>query len=97
MEQNLAGGKKFKVFVLFFSFPTWSYELEFLMYLSSRKQITESWNYFFIFINFFFFFFFFFFRAAPEAYEGSQSRGRIRATAVASYHSHSNAGSEPNL
>ena len=37
------------------------------------------------------------FRAAPAAYGGSQSRGRIRATAAGQHHSHSNAGSELHL
>ena len=41
--------------------------------------------------------FFAFFRAAPEAYGGSQARGQIGATAAGLHHSHSNAGSEPNL
>ena len=35
-----------------------------------------------------------FFRAAPEAHGGSQTRGRIRATAAGLHHSHSHAGSE---
>ena len=39
-----------------------------------------------------FFVFFFFLRAAPEAYGGSQARGRIGAVAVSLHHSHSNAG-----
>ena len=33
-------------------------------------------------------------RAIPEAYGGSQARGRIRATSAGLYHSHSSAGSE---
>ena len=37
------------------------------------------------------------FRAPPEAYEGSQARGQIGATAAGLYHSHSNARSEPHL
>ena len=39
------------------------------------------------------FFFFSIFRATPEAYGGSQARGRIRTIAA----SHSNTGSEPHL
>ena len=41
--------------------------------------------------------FFFFFRAAPVAYGGSQTRGRIGATAAGLHHSHSNTGSEQSL
>ena len=37
------------------------------------------------------------FRAASAAYEGSQARGPIRATATVLLHSHSNARSEPHL
>ena len=37
------------------------------------------------------------FRAATTAYEGSQARGRIRATAAGLCHSHSNTGSELHL
>ena len=36
-------------------------------------------------------------RAAPEAYGGSQARGRIGAVAAGLHHSHSNAGSKPHL
>ena len=36
------------------------------------------------------FFYFLLFRAAPVAYEGSQARGLIRATATSLFHSHSN-------
>ena len=39
----------------------------------------------------------FFFRAAPAAYEGSQARGQIGATAASLHHRHSNAGSKPSL
>ena len=39
------------------------------------------------------YFYFFHFRAAPAAYGGSQTRGRIWATAANLHHSHSNAGS----
>ena len=35
--------------------------------------------------------------AAPEAYGGSQARGRIGAAATSLRQSHSNAGSEPQL
>ena len=45
----------------------------------------------------FFFFFFAFSRAAPEAYGGSQARGRIKAVAAGLCQSHSSAGSEPRL
>ena len=49
-------------------------------------------------ISFFFFFCLFAFsRAAPEAYEGSQARGRIGAVATGLRQSHSNSGSEPRL
>ena len=41
--------------------------------------------------------FLFFFKATPKAYGGSQSRGRIGATAASLNHSHSNAGSKPRL
>ena len=37
------------------------------------------------------------FWAAPAAYEGSQARGLIRATAAGLHQSYSNAGSEPCL
>ena len=36
-------------------------------------------------------------RAAPEAYGGSQAKGRIRAVAAGPHQSHSNMGSEPCL
>ena len=49
------------------------------------------------FINPPFFFFFGLFRAALAAYEGSQTRGPIRATAAGLHHSHNNIGSEPHL
>ena len=39
----------------------------------------------------------FFFRAAPVAYGGSQTRGRIGAIAASLRHSHSNGRSEPHL
>ena len=42
-------------------------------------------------------FFFYLFRATPEAYGGSQARGRIRAAASGLHHSHSNTGSEVHL
>ena len=45
----------------------------------------------------FFFLFLSFFRAAPAACGGSQTRGRIRATAAGLRQSHSIAGSEPRL
>ena len=38
-----------------------------------------------------------FFRAAPTAYGGSQARGPIGAVAAGLRHSHSNAGSTPQL
>ena len=44
-----------------------------------------------------FFFFFGLSRVAPTAYEGSQARGRIGATAAGLNHSHSKAGSKPHL
>ena len=37
------------------------------------------------------------FKATPEAYEGSQARGRIGAVATGLHHSHSHARSEPRL
>ena len=40
---------------------------------------------------------FFFFLTTPEAYGGSQARGRIRAAAAGLHHSHSNAGSKLHL
>ena len=40
-----------------------------------------------------FFFFFFLFRAVPEAYGGSQARGRMGVTAAGLHHRHSNTGS----
>ena len=43
------------------------------------------------------FFFFCFFRAASVAYESSQARGRIRATAAGLHNSHSHTGSELRL
>ena len=43
--------------------------------------------------HFFFPFFFCLFRTAPEAYGGSQAKGRIGAVAAGLHHSHSNAGS----
>ena len=42
-------------------------------------------------------FFLLLFRATPAAYGGSQTRGRIRATAARLHHSHSYMGSEPRL
>ena len=36
-------------------------------------------------------------RATPMAYEGSQARGPVGATAGSLHHSYSNAGSEPRL
>ena len=49
--------------------------------------------------NYYYYLFVFclFFRAAPAAYESSQARGLIRATAASLHHSHSNMGSEPCL
>ena len=49
-----------------------------------------------VILVYFFFFVFFFFppRAAPAAYESSQARGQIGATAAGLHHSHSNARSE---
>ena len=43
------------------------------------------------------FFLSFFIRAAPAAYESSQTRGSIRAAAASLHHSHSNARSKPGL
>ena len=43
------------------------------------------------------FFFFFLFRTVPAAYENSQARGLIGATAASLHHSHRNLGSEPHL
>ena len=40
------------------------------------------------------FFYFCFFRATPMAYENSQVRGGIRATAASLHHTHSNARSK---
>ena len=51
----------------------------------------------FLFLFFSFLSFFPFFRAAPEAYGGSQARGRTRATAVGLLHSHSYMWSETRL
>ena len=45
----------------------------------------------------FVFFFFRVFRAVPMAYGGSQARGLTGAVAAGLCHSHSNAGSEPQL
>ena len=45
----------------------------------------------------FFFFFLLIVKAAPVAYESSQARGQIRATAAGLHHSHSNVGSKPHL
>ena len=50
-----------------------------------------------VWAGFFFSFFFLHFRAAPEAYGGSQARGRIGATAAGLRQSHSNARSKPRL
>ena len=44
-----------------------------------------------------FWFWFLLFTAAPVAYEGSQARGQIGVTAAGLRHSHSQAGSEPQL
>ena len=41
--------------------------------------------------------FFFLFTATSMAYDSSQARGQIRATAAGLRQSHSNAGSEPHL
>ena len=40
---------------------------------------------------------FFLFRAAPTAYEISQTKDRFKATGAGLHHSHSNMGSEPHL
>ena len=45
----------------------------------------------------FIYFVFLSFRAAPDAYGGSQARGRIRAAAAGLCQRHSNARSEPRL
>ena len=50
-----------------------------------------------VFFFFFFFFCLFLLRAAPEAYGGSQARGRIGAVVTGLRHSHSNARSELHL
>ena len=65
-----------------------------LSYLIRQQHI------FFLFLLSFLPFFlsvFLFFRATPVAYEGSQARGLIGATAAALCHSHSNARSKPRL
>ena len=49
------------------------------------------------FLEVLFFFFFLLFRATHAAYEGSQVRGQIGATAAGLHHSHSNVGSEMYL
>ena len=49
------------------------------------------------FLFFFWSFVFCPFRAIATAYEGSQARGRIGATAAGLHYSHSNAGFEPHL
>ena len=54
-------------------------------------------NFSFFFLSFFYYVFILSSRAAPEAYEDSQARGRIRATAAALWHSHSHVGSKPCL
>ena len=45
----------------------------------------------------FFFCLFAFSRAAPMAYGGSQTRGRIGVVSAGLHHSHSNVGAEPPL
>ena len=48
-------------------------------------------------LQFYFFFLFVFSSPTPAAYEGSQARGLIGATAASLPHSHSNAKSKPHL
>ena len=55
----------------------------------------DSWPVFFVCL--FVCFLVLFFRAAPLANGGSQARGPVGAIAAGLPHSHSNAGSEPNL
>ena len=61
--------------------------------LDAMKSSTPEWLilYFILFLSFCLF------RAAPEAYEGSQARGPIRAVVIGLRHSHSNTRSKPSL
>ena len=69
--------------------------VEFHTLPSTYQQQTEDLHLYLCF--FFFFFFWLLFRAAPVAYESSQVRGRIWATAAGLHHSHSDTGYEPHL
>ena len=64
-------------------------------------QKQELWNnklrFGFLLLLLLFFFSFCLFRATPEAYGGSQAKGRIGAAAASLHHGHSNAGSKPCL
>ena len=60
--------------------------------LDGGDGCTALWKFLFCFV-----FFFFYFRAAPEAYGGSQARGRVGTTAAGLGHRHSSAGSKPSL
>ena len=50
-----------------------------------------------VFLFLFLFIYFWLFRATPVAYGGSQTRGRIKATAALQHHSHSKTRPEPRL
>ena len=79
------------------------------LYLNTSVPLHSTLNYWIVYFNTYpsvicvlmgvFIFYFYFwsfcpFRAAPVAYEGSQARGPIGATAAGLCHSHSNARSE---
>jgi len=69
--------------------------MHFIQNLSTHSLSSSVLDYFlFIYL---FILFFWLFSTAPVAYEGSQARGRIRATAAGLHHSHSNTGSEVRL
>ena len=67
------------------------------MNISEGKGINKTANTRILYFQqnlYFFVFVFFLFRPAPAAYEGSQTRGQIRAVATGLHHSHSNARSK---
>ena len=71
----------------------WFVDIEQSLYLWDKSHIIMTW-YFQVLLNFGLLTFFF---ATPAAYESSEARGWIRATAAGLWHRHSNARSEPRL
>ena len=76
------------------SFPQW---LHYLHFHQQCTMVPKSLHLLQHLLFSFFIFVFLLFRAAPTAYESSQARGQIEATAPGVHHSHSNTGSELHL